>query len=166
MKKLLAFFSSALLLTACSPATPPAVPLAGSSPSTTVKEPTVAELVSIAKTYTTLASLNSELKQSPMHGGVYVRTHLDEAANKSYQQKKFPYPDGSTAVKEAHGSKDGAVSRVYIMRKVTGYDPANNDWFYAQLTPEFNVSSSGKVGHCISCHGKYRSKDYVAGFDN
>lgn len=142
----------------------------GSNPTSTgmsgVKEPSADELKALAMSYTKLPALNTDLKQSPMHGGVYVRTHLDEAANAAYQKKQFPYPDGATAFKQAHGSLTGPIDRIYVMRKIKDYDPANKDWYYAVLSPEGTVRQSGKIGMCISCHDKYQAKDYIAGFDN
>ena len=126
-------------------------------------EPTEQELKELVNQYKNFKALNSELKPSGIHGSK-VKTFLDEKGFESYEKKSFPYPDGTMAVKESFSS-DGKLNRLYLMKKIKGYDPENNDWYYALMSTEGKPSQSGKVSFCIQCHTSAKDKDYLYGFE-
>ncbi len=47
------------------------------------------------------------------------------------------------------------------MYKVSGYNPAANDWFWAKYTPDGKIEAEGKIEGCINCHGKKRTNDFI-----
>jgi hypothetical protein len=128
-------------------------------------EPSDADLKAFIQAYTGFQALNQDLRPSPQHGGIYVRTYLDQAADVAYKSKSYPFPDGAVAAKEGHTGATGPIERVYMMKKIKGYDPANGDWFYAMMAPDGAPRLKGKVSLCISCHSGAKGKDYVFGFE-
>jgi len=128
--------------------------------------PTAAEMKALSTEYLKLNALNEALKPSDIHGS-QVKTFLDEKAFDAYHAKRYPYAEGTLSVKESY-DPTGKIVRLYVMKKIKGYDPENNDWYYAVMSPEGKVSQEGKggdVGFCISCHAKVKGKDYLFGFE-
>ncbi len=71
-------------------------------------------------------------------------------------------PDGAIIVKENVGtSPDVSEAALTVMWKVTGFDPDNNDWFWANMTPQGQIVAEGKVAACAACHGGARANDFV-----
>ncbi len=71
-------------------------------------------------------------------------------------------PEGSIIVKENVGtSLDVTEVALTVMWKVQGFDPANNDWFWANMTPDGEIVAEGKVQGCTACHGGARANDFV-----
>lgn len=71
-------------------------------------------------------------------------------------------PDGSIIVKENIGtSSDVTEAALTVMRKVQGFDPDNNDWFWANFSPEGQIMAEGTVLGCRACHSGARSNDFV-----
>lgn len=71
-------------------------------------------------------------------------------------------PDGSIIVKENIGeSSTGKADALTIMWKVQGFDPDNNDWFWANVTPEGAVNAEGMIEGCVNCHARVRANDFV-----
>lgn len=165
MKKHIVLSTLLLLLplSHCSPESPlPAVP---SDTQAKPVEMTDVELKTLASNYTeSLKAINTELKPSNIHGA-RVKTFLDPVALEAYQTQSFPYADQTISVKESHASTTGPISRLYVMKKIPGYDTANNDWFYAVMSTEGVASQKGKVQFCIACHAGNKDKDYLFGFN-
>lgn len=160
---------AAWALVACAPATSPSSPSSPATPDSdavatpAAAEPTDAEIKTLAQTYIQdLKALNTELEPSGVHGE-NVKTFLDEKALSAHQNKAFPFENGTLSFKESYNG--GSVTRLYMMQKIEGYDSANNDWFYAVMSPEGEVSQRGKVAFCISCHAKARDRDFIYGFE-
>lgn len=156
-----------LLLSACT--APNAAPSATPNTTPSAQSPSElsdTELKNIAQSYTSYTALNQDLRSSQAHGGIWVKTYLDAATDKAFQAKSYPFPDGATAVKEGHPSADGAVEKLFVMRKIKGYDPANGDWFYAMTDAKGQVQQKGKLQMCISCHSNAKAKDYLYGFEH
>lgn len=126
-------------------------------------EPTATELKQWAQDYKKLKAINDTLEPSNIHGS-FVKTFLDVSAFEQYQTKSFPYADQTLSFKESYSAKDGAVNRLYMMKKIKGYDPDNGDWYYAVMSTEGVASQQGKVSFCISCHASAKDKDYIYGF--
>lgn len=123
------------------------------------------ELKALASSYTeSLMAINTELQPSNIHGS-RVKTFLDKTAFEAYTNKQFPYADQSVSVKESHASESGPINRLYVMKKIKGYDSTNGDWFYAVMSTEGVASQQGKVSFCISCHTGAKAKDYLFGFE-
>lgn len=167
-----------LPLAHCSPDTPMpnSLPDTSSNPSPETTAPseenpkpqatamTDEELKTLAASYTeNLKAINTELEPSSIHGA-RVKTFLDPTAFEAYQKQQFPYADNTVSVKESHASDSGPITRLYVMKKIPGYDTANNDWFYAVMSTEGIASQKGKVQFCIACHAGNKNKDYLFGF--
>jgi hypothetical protein len=134
------------------------------APSAAPVEMTDDELKTLASNYTeNLKAINTELEPSNIHGS-RVKTFLDPTAFDAYQSQSFPYAANTVSVKESHASESGPISRLYVMKKIPGYDTANNDWFYAVMSTAGVPSEKGKVQYCIACHAGNKNKDYLFGF--
>lgn len=102
-------------------------------------------------------TLPSVLPHGPM-SRVFINATV-EAALTAFEGQ---LPDGSIIVKENVGTSPDVTEAVLtVMWKVAGFDPTNNDWFWANLTPEGRVVAEGKVQGCATCHGGVRSNDFV-----
>ncbi len=64
-----------------------------------------------------------------------------------------PLPDGATLIKQGY-DEDGVTPRnLTVMRKLTGFDPDNGDWFWGQYDADGAELASGAVSGCTGCHG-------------
>ncbi|MEK7432595.1 MAG: cytochrome P460 family protein [Cyanobacteriota bacterium] len=139
-----------------------------STPSSTVlNSQDIKTVKAIFDEYKNYPKINDTLKVSPTHGGKYVFTHINSLGIDSYRNKKFPYADGTIAVKEAHGSSDpnSAIDTLFVMKKMAGFDKDNGDWYYAMTDGKGNTKDSGKIQMCITCHKTTaKDKDYIVGF--
>lgn len=126
------------------------------------------DLANIFSEYKTYTKINDTLKLSSQHGGKYVFTYFNSKGIDSFRNKKFPYSDGSISVKQAHGTNDpnSTIDTIYVMKKMSGFDSANGDWFYAMLDSTGKTKDSGKIPMCMTCHQGAKDKDYIFGFDN
>ena len=98
-------------------------------------------------------------KGTPPHG-FYLRTFVNNIAFDAIVAKSGRYPDGAIIVKENY-KPDKTLASITVMRKISGYDPAHNDWFWVKYNPDGSVAVEGKVQSCISCHERVESQDYV-----
>ena len=74
------------------------------------------------------------------------------------------YPAGTIIVKEAIRPERDFIGLVAIMRKIEGFDPANNDWEFVEYTRSspndiFTIIASG--GICSGCHTGAAATDFV-----
>ena len=101
------------------------------------------------------------IESAPPHGPmaqVFINTSV-EAALENFSGR---LPDESIIVKESFGEiTSEKADALTIMWKVSGFDPENNDWFWANITPEGVVNAEGKVAGCTSCHSGARDNDFV-----
>jgi len=64
-------------------------------------------------------------------------------------------PDGAITVKEGYSDEAGSsINAITVMKKMSGYDSANGDWFYARYTADGTVTMAGQsaVDMCVGCH--------------
>jgi hypothetical protein len=77
----------------------------------------------------------------------------------------YPYPVGTIIVKETYpgeGGMKGNLDNLTIMvKRSSGYDPANNNWEYLMITADNEVMAQGKLDMCIGCHAVAADDDYV-----
>jgi len=69
-------------------------------------------------------------------------------------------PNGAIIVKENY-TPDQVFELVTVMYKVQGYNPDNNDWFWAKIKIDGSVDAEGQVRGCQSCHGHGKDNDFV-----
>ena len=69
-------------------------------------------------------------------------------------------PNGMVVIKRATNDPN----KVYLMQKVTGYDPTHQDWYYAISTSaDSSLGMNGRPSLCIDCHAKWAPTDYLGG---
>lgn len=71
-------------------------------------------------------------------------------------------PDDSIIIKENFGESTSEKANTWsVMWKVTGFEPDNNDWFWANITPDGVVNAEGMIAGCTGCHNGARDNDFV-----
>lgn len=155
MKKILSIFtlSSLFMISGCS------------TPTTPSTSDDSVHLKGIVEEYKSYEKINDKRVKSNQHGGIFVNTLINKTGIDSFRNKKYPYAEGSVVIKEGFDSETSDLSKIYVMKKIKGYDPQNGDWLYAVTDPSGKVQMSGKIQMCISCHVAGKDKDYVFGFN-
>lgn len=103
-------------------------------------------------------TLPSVLPHGPM-SRVFINAAVESALATDFTGQ---LPDGSIIVKENVGtSPEVTEAALTVMWKVQGFDPPNNDWFWANVTPDGQIAAEGKVQACAACHGGVRENDFV-----
>ena len=147
-------------LTGCS-ASPPA-PSGSQQPA-----PTGAELFALItetdpyEEWAQFPGVEGLVPSAPPHGPM-ARIFINRQVEDALGQFTGRLASGSMIVKEnfGDGSSDKADS-LTMMWKVDGYDPDNNDWFWANITPDGEINAQGMVAGCINCHAGARDNDFV-----
>ena len=86
------------------------------------------------------------------HGGApFVQIWFNDLAESNHGST---IPDGGISVKETYDAEDGEALKIFVMKKIAGYDEANGDWFYARYSTDGSVDTSGQaaIGGCAGCH--------------
>ena len=110
--------------------------------------------------------------ESQGHGGIIVRSYLNEIATTHIKMAPQVYPlaQGSILAKAVVATESTPVSeasRVYFMKKeAPGFDPENGDWSYSLAKRVdgklmMDSSISPKEVLCVSCHVKFKKFDNV-----
>jgi len=92
------------------------------------------------------------------HGAI-LRTFVNPRAYTDITEKKGMFSHGAVIVKENY-NKDKNLMAITIMRKIKGYDPEHNDWYWVKYGPQGKALKSGKVEACINCHKEAKDNDY------
>ena len=98
--------------------------------------------------------------ETPSPHGALLTTYLNVAALQAIENRKGVLAEGSIIVKENY-MLDGTYAGATVMYKVQGYDPSNNDWFWAKWGARATIEEEGKVQGCIACHGSKRDNDFI-----
>ena len=93
------------------------------------------------------------------HGALFT-TYLNSPALDALTGKAGSMPNGAIIVKENY-TADGTFDMVTVMYKVGGYNPDNNDWFWAKVKANGEVDAEGQLQGCQACHGARRDNDFV-----
>jgi hypothetical protein len=103
-------------------------------------------------------TLPSVLPHGPM-SRVWINGKVESALGNFTGQ----LPDGSIIVKENVGTSSQVTeAALTVMWKVAGFDPVNNDWFWANMSSDGQIMAEGKVQSCTLCHGGgARNNDFV-----
>ncbi len=95
--------------------------------------------------------------------GSYVQVWINEIVESflSDSSSSGQLPNGSLIVKEGYSDSNGSdVSKITIMKKIEGYDPNNNDWFWANYNPGGDLGGkNGREASCFNCHAS--GQDYI-----
>lgn len=82
-----------------------------------------------------------------------------------FGEMAYPFPVGTIIVKESYNEDNGMKgilkNLTVMVKKTSGYDPANGDWEYIMASPTFDVMDQGKIGMCIGCHSAEKDKDFT-----
>lgn len=92
--------------------------------------------------------------------GAYLKMYANGIALKAAREGK-PMPDGAIIVKENYGKDKKTLMAITPMYKVSGYNPAGGDWWWAKYGPDGKVMASGKVKGCINCHRAQMANDWM-----
>ncbi len=94
--------------------------------------------------------------------GPMARIFINALVEESLDDFDGALLDGAIIVKENLGeSTSEKADALTIMWKVSGFDPENNDWFWANITPDGEVNAEGKIEGCINCHTAARANDFI-----
>lgn len=86
----------------------------------------------------------------PPHNNL-LTVQTSATAKTAIDNKAGSFPAGSFITKNAHGP-DRNLLLEYVMFKIPGFDPANNDWFYSTRRPDGGFGASGALVGCFGCH--------------
>jgi hypothetical protein len=100
-----------------------------------------------------------EYSEATVHAK-YVTTYVNPAAKKAIEEKRGTLPDGAIIVKENYKA-DKTLAAIAVMKKVDGYDPKINDWFFAKYKPSGEVDKEEKISKCTNCHREVSENDYI-----
>ncbi len=92
--------------------------------------------------------------------GMLLTTYVNDLALDALTNGAAIMPAGAIIVKENYMA-DSTLAAVTAMHKVSGYDPAHNDWYWAKWDPNGVAEVAGRVDMCAGCHGANASADYL-----
>jgi hypothetical protein len=92
--------------------------------------------------------------------GMQLTTYVNDVALRALRQGTVPLPDGSIIVKENY-MPDGSYDAATVMYKRQGFDPENNDWFWAKYDGQGVAEAAGRVQMCSGCHAAQQQRDYL-----
>jgi hypothetical protein len=118
-----------------------------------------------------LQRLTDQPEQSETHvdaASVYVWGPADardkiNAINPDDPTQEVSFGEGMMIVKEHLDENDEVVGFTAMYKATTGYNPDARDWFWARVRGG-NVTESGRVQWCSSCHAAAYNTDFVVGF--
>jgi hypothetical protein len=100
-----------------------------------------------------------EYSEATVHAS-YVTTYVNDVAKKAIEEKRGTLPDGTIIVKENYKA-DKTLGAIAVMKKVEGYNPEVNDWYFAKYKPNGEVDKEEKISKCTGCHGAVSENDYI-----
>lgn len=92
--------------------------------------------------------------------GPFHKIFINDIIREAIPMTNKTVPEGGIIVKEAYDS-DQEMNNISVMVKIKDFNPAGNDWYWAQYSPNGKILSSGKVGSCINCHKAFINNDFV-----
>ena len=94
------------------------------------------------------------------HGGILQVFVSDDGILNIADTTKGTMDNGVFVVKENY-MPDTTLAAITVMYKVEGFNPENNDWFWAKYGPDGSVDKAGTPAGCIGCHGAKADNDYL-----
>jgi hypothetical protein len=91
--------------------------------------------------------------------GAYLTTYVNDIARVSIKTEN-PMFNRAMVVMENYTPGKKLKSRA-LMYKIKGYNPAADDWYWAEYDENGVVQKAGKVKYCIECHSNMKAKDYI-----
>lgn len=135
--------------------------------STTDDAPTASKLFTLItetdpyEEWAQFPGLEGTIESAPPHGPM-ARVFINASVESALEDFSGRLPEGSIIVKESSGENaEEKANALAIMWKVSGFDPDNNDWFWANVTPEGVVTAEGRIAGCASCHSGAGDNDFI-----
>ena len=94
------------------------------------------------------------------HGAILQVFVSDDGIRNIADETKGTMDNGVLIVKENY-MPDTTLAALTVMYKVGGFNPDNNDWFWAKYGPDGSVDKAGTPAGCIGCHGAKADNDYL-----
>lgn len=89
----------------------------------------------------------------------HITTYVNDNALYSVKAGKR-MANGSMIVTENY-TEGEKLSAIFIMYKISGYNPSAGDWYWAQYDVNGKAIVEGKAEACIECHTKMKDNDYI-----
>lgn len=112
----------------------------------------------------------SALYKGTVPHGVSLTTYVNSAAYETIINKKGSMPAGAVIIKENY-KPDKTLGAITVMKKIEGFNPSENDWFWVKYGPDgvvmtmvkdgMEIHLAGTVPGCLNCHGTKRVNDFV-----
>ena len=93
------------------------------------------------------------------HGALFT-TYINPLTLGALEIKAGTIPLGGIIVKENY-APDRTFILMTVMFKVDGFNPENNNWFWANIGAAGDVQAEGRLAGCQACHGAARANDFV-----
>ena len=112
-----------------------------------------------------VAQLCAALAPQNPHRNKFISVYVNEIGKQAMTTQLTPrFPQGSVIVKEKLDSEESRSPELLtaMVKREKGYNSKSGDWEYLVLDgTASNVTKSGKLMECSSCHVAYQSTDYV-----
>ena len=112
-----------------------------------------------------VAQLCAAMAPQNPHRNKFISVYVNEIGKQAMTTQLTPrFPQGSVIVKEKLDSEESKSPELLtaMLKREKGYNPKSGDWEYLVLNgTASNVTKSGKLMECSSCHVAYQSTDYV-----
>lgn len=92
--------------------------------------------------------------------GMLLTTYVNDLARDALTNGSMTMPAGAVVVKENY-MPDSTLAAVTAMHKITGYDPAHGNWYWAKWDPNGVAEVAGRAEMCAACHGANAGADYL-----
>ncbi|MBI2337153.1 MAG: cytochrome P460 family protein [Deltaproteobacteria bacterium] len=101
------------------------------------------------------------IESSAPHGP-FARVYINDIAAAALDSSPENLPNGSIIVKDSIDTADAQdMGTLTIMKKIEGFRPRTNDWFWVMVSSNGEVQGEGNIGMCISCHLSQANNDYI-----
>ena len=100
----------------------------------------------------------AEIQSGNSPHGDYVQIWLNETVANFFKNpdtlENVILPVGSILVKEGYSDSEGqSLNKITIMKKIDGYDPDHNNWFWANYNEGGELAGKhGIESSCYNCH--------------
>ena len=93
------------------------------------------------------------------HGARFT-TYVNEPALEALNSHAGEMPNGAIIVKQ-NFTPEIILDLITVMYKVDGYNPENNDWFWAKIGAVGDVQAEGQLAGCQACQGSAKDNDFL-----
>jgi hypothetical protein len=84
--------------------------------------------------------------------GTYVQIWINTIAAADIARASGPFSEGALLVNESYQDAGDTPKMITSMRKVSGFDPDNDDWYWGSFDEAGDLVDSGSLPACASCH--------------